>query len=217
MSNLFSPNKFLSELNGSRGPAKSNLFLVKILPPPIFSSLSVNKLVSFIEPLSLLCEAAEMPGKALTTENVKIYGPGYNVPYLTTYQNIALTFLNTNVHTERLFFDIWMNSIISPTTNNVRFQKGDNSGYLTRIEITQYSTDSSYEREIYKVKLIDAFPTSIAPQQLSWGDDGFQRMSISFLYQKYEIVPDKELSNIFIEQKGVIPPNFPPDFIPSVF
>ena len=153
MSNLFSPNKFLSEINGSRGPAKNSLFLVKILPPPIFSSLSVNKLVSFIEPLSLLCEAAEMPGKTLTTENVKIYGPGYNVPYLTTYQNIALTFINTNVHTERLFFDTWMNSIISPTTNNVRFPKGDNSGYLTRIEITQYSTDSSYEREIYKVKL----------------------------------------------------------------
>jgi len=108
-----------------------------------------------------------------------------------------------------------MNSIISPSTNNVRFPKGDNSGYLSRIEVAQYSSDSSFETEIYKVKLIDAFPTSIAPQQLSWGDDAFQRMSVSFLYQKYEIVPDSELSDTYIKQQGVTPPSFPPNFIPS--
>lgn len=180
MSNLFSPNKFLSELNGSRGPAKNSLYDVRIFPPEIFTALGYRK---YIEPLSMLCESAEMPGKALTTENVKIYGPGYNVPYLTTYQNIALTFLCTNAHTERLLFDLWMNSIISPTTNNVRFQKGTNSKYLTNIEVTQYD---SQEKPIYKAKLIDSFPTSIAPQQLAWSDDGFQRLTVSFLYQKYE-------------------------------
>jgi len=180
MSNLFSPNKFLSELNGSRGPAKNSLYDVRIFPPEIFTALGYRK---YIEPLSMLCESAEMPGKALTTENVKIYGPGYNVPYLTTYQNIALTFLCTNAHTERLLFDLWMNSIISPTTNNVRFQKGTNSKYLTNIEVTQYD---SQEKPIYKVKLVDSFPVSIAPQQLAWSDDGFQRLTVSFLYQKYE-------------------------------
>jgi hypothetical protein len=180
MSNLFSPNKFLSEMNGSRGPAKNSLYDVRILPPPIFVTLGYRK---YIEPLSMLCESAEMPGKALTTENVKIYGPGYNVPYLTTYQNIALTFLCTNAHTERLLFDLWMNSIISPTTNNVRFQKGTNSKYLTNIEVTQYD---SQEKPIYKAKLVDSFPVSIAPQQLAWSDDGFQRLTVSFLYQKYE-------------------------------
>jgi hypothetical protein len=185
MSNLFSPNKFLSEIKGSRGPAKNSLYDVRILPPPIFISLGYRK---YIEPLSMLCESAEMPGKSFVTENVKIYGPGYNVPYLTTYQNIPLTFLCTNAHTERLLFDLWMNSVISPTTNNVRFQKGNDSKYLTTIEVTQYD---SQEKPIYKAKLIDAFPTSIAPQQLSWGDDGFQRLTVSFLYQKYEsdIIP----------------------------
>jgi hypothetical protein len=215
MSNLFSPNKFLSEIKGSRGPAKSSLFLVKIFPPPIFSRLTVNKLADYIEPLSLLCEAAEMPGKSFATEAVKIYGPVYHVPYLATYQNITLTFINTNSHKEKLFFDLWMNSIISPSTNNVRFPKGNDSGYLSRIEVAQYSSDSSYESEIYKVKLIDAFPTSIAPQQLSWADDAFQRMSVSFLYQTYEIVPDSELSDTYIKQQGVTSPNFPPNFIPS--
>jgi len=192
--NLFSPNKFLSELNGSRGPAKNSLYDVKIFQPPIWSyELSKiqygnnsipAKIVQTFSPLIYLCESAEMPGKSFSTENVEIYGPGYNVPYLTTYQNISLTFLCTNAHDERHLFDLWMDSIISPITNNVRFPKGSDSSFMTDIHITQYDLQ---EKEIYKVNLIDAFPTSIAPQQLSWGDDGFQRLTVSFLYQKYEL------------------------------
>ena len=190
MSNLFSPNKFLSQLNANRGPAKNSLYKVDILPPQILvtgpSSITAS---NFSEQLSMLCEAAEMPGKALTSQNVVIYGPGYNVPYLTTYQNITLTFYCTNIHTERLLFDLWMDSIVNPVTNNARFAKGINSSYMTGIDITQYDTNADKEIEIYKVKLNDAFPISIAPQQLAWNDDGFQRLSVSFLYQTYSRMP----------------------------
>lgn len=190
MSNLFSPNKFLSQLNANRGPAKNSLYKVDILPPQILVTGPSSIIGSnFSEQLSMLCEAAEMPGKALTSENVVIYGPGYNVPYLTTYQNIALTFYCTNIHTERLLFDLWMDSIVNPVTNNARFAKGINSSYMTTINITQYDTNADKEIEIYKVKLNDAFPISIAPQQLAWNDDGFQRLSVSFLYQTYSRMP----------------------------
>ena len=149
MSNLFSPNKFLSQLNANRGPAKNSLYKVDILPPQILvtgpSSITAS---NFSEQLSMLCEAAEMPGKALTSQNVVIYGPGYNVPYLTTYQNITLTFYCTNIHTERLLFDLWMDSIVNPVTNNARFAKGINSSYMTGIDITQYDTNADKEIEI---------------------------------------------------------------------
>ena len=197
--NLFSPNKFLSEINGSRGPAKNSLYDVKIYKPQIFangqllsqapsttgSGANITTLQSYpFETLTYLCESAEMPGKSFASEKVKIYGPGYNVPYLTTYQNISLTFLCTNAHLERELFDLWMNSIINPNTNNVRFPKGQNSDYLSQIVVSQYDPT---EKLIYSVTLVDAFPASIAPQQLSWSDDGFQRLNVSFLYQKYEL------------------------------
>ena len=60
---------------------------------------------------------------------------------------------------------------------------------MTGIDITQYDTNADKEIEIYKVKLNDAFPISIAPQQLAWNDDGFQRLSVSFLYQTYSRMP----------------------------
>lgn len=139
--------------------------------------------------LSLLCENAEMPGKSLLTEKVKIYGPGFQVPYLADYKDINLTFLCTNNFSERKLFDRWIEAIIPSDTNNPRFPKGASSRYLSDITITQY--DESVNR-IYAVQLVDSFPTAIAPQQLAWNDDGFQRLTVNFSYQRYKVIYDEQ-------------------------
>jgi hypothetical protein len=45
-------------------------------------------------------------------------------------------------------------------------------------------------KQIFAVELIDAFPIGIAPQALSWGEDGFHRLSIQFAYQRYKPIYD---------------------------
>jgi hypothetical protein len=142
--------------------------------------------------LSMVCEGAEMPGKSLLTEKVKIYGPGFQVPYLTDYKDMNLTFLCTNKYSERKIFDRWIEAIIPSDTNNARFAKGESSRYLTNITITQY--DEVVNR-IYAVQLVDAFPTSIAPQPLSWNDDNFQRLTVNFSYQRYKVVYDEQFGS----------------------
>jgi hypothetical protein len=132
--------------------------------------------------LSLQCENAELPGKTLQTADVKIYGPIFKVPYQMQYADTTLTFVCTNEFYERKLFDRWMEAIMPSDTNNLRFPKGQQSRYLTNIKIIQYD---DFIRQIYAVELIDAFPIGIAPQQLSWSDDGFHRLSIQFAYQKY--------------------------------
>jgi len=135
--------------------------------------------------LALQCEAAELPGKTMTTADVKIYGPTFKVPYQTQYSDTSLTFLCTNEFYERKLFDRWMEAIHPSDTNNLRFPKGDKSRYLTNIKIIQYD---DFIKQIYAVELIDAFPIGVAPQSLSWADDGFHRLSISFAYQKYRTI-----------------------------
>jgi hypothetical protein len=135
--------------------------------------------------LALQCEAAELPGKTMTTADVKIYGPTFKVPYQTQYSDTSLTFLCTNEFYERKLFDRWMEAIHPTDTNNLRFPKGDKSRYLTNIKIIQYD---DFIKQIYAVELIDAFPIGVAPQSLSWADDGFHRLSVSFAYQKYRTV-----------------------------
>ena len=135
--------------------------------------------------LALQCEAAELPGKTLQTADVKIYGPIFKVPYQTQYTDTTLTFLCTNEFYERKLFDRWMEAIMPTDTNNLRFPKGQSSRYLTNIKIIQYD---EFIKQIYAVELMDAFPIGVAPQTLSWSEDGFHRLSIQFAYQKYRVV-----------------------------
>ena len=134
--------------------------------------------------LALQCESAELPGRTLTTADVKIYGPTFKVPYQTQYGDISLTFLCTNDFFERKLFDRWMEAIHPSDTNNLRFPKGQSTRYMTNIKIIQYD---DFIKQIYAVELIDAFPIGVAPQALSWGEDGFHRLQVQFAYQKLRV------------------------------
>jgi len=135
--------------------------------------------------LALQCEAAELPGKTLQTADVKIYGPTFKVPYQTQYNDTSFTFLCTNDFFERKLFDRWIESIHPSDTNNLRFSKGNTTRYLCNIKIIQYD---EFIKQIYAVELIDAFPIGIAPQSLSWSEDGFHRLTIQFAYQRYKTI-----------------------------
>jgi hypothetical protein len=135
--------------------------------------------------LALQCETAELPGKTVQTEDVKIYGPIFKVPYQTQYSETSLTFLCTNEFYERKLFDRWLEAIMPTDTNNLRFPKGQNSRYLTQITITQFD---DLVKQIYAVNLIDAFPIGIAAQPLSWSEEGFHRVTVQFAYQKFQTI-----------------------------
>ena len=135
--------------------------------------------------LALQCETAELPGKTLLTQDAKIYGPTFKVPYQTQYGDITLGFLCTNDFYESKLFERCLEAIMPTDTNNLRYPKDQATRYLTNIKIIQYD---DFIKEIYAVELIDAFPIGVAAQQLSWADDNFHRLSVQFAYQKYRVV-----------------------------
>jgi hypothetical protein len=137
--------------------------------------------------LALQCEAAELPGRTLMTQEAKVYGPTYKVPYQSQYGDgtITLTFICTNEFWERKLFDRWLESINPSDTNNVRFPKDETTRYMTPIKVIQYD---DFIKQIYAVELIDAFPIGVSAQSLSWSDDNFHRLQVQFAYQKYKPV-----------------------------
>ena len=137
--------------------------------------------------LAAQCEMAELPGKTLNTHKAQIYGPGYQVPFRAEYRDINLTFFCTNDFSERKLFDRWMEAIHPSDTNNLRFPKGQKTRYMTNIKIIQYD---EFIKQIYAVELLDAYPIGVAPQALSWSEDGFHRLQVQFAYQKYRTIYD---------------------------
>jgi hypothetical protein len=135
--------------------------------------------------LALQCESAELPGKTLLTQEAKVYGPIFKVPYQTQFNDTTLTFLCTNDFYERKLFERWLECIHPSDTNNLRYPKGNETRYMTNIKIIQYD---EFIKQIFAIELIDAYPIGIGPQTLAWSEDGFHRMSVQFAYQRYRVV-----------------------------
>jgi len=135
--------------------------------------------------LALQCETAELPGRTLLTQDVKIYGPTFKVPYQSQYNDINLGFICTNDFYERKLFDRWLEAIHPSDTNNMRFPKGNGTRYMCNITIIQYD---DFIKKIYSVQLVDAFPIGVAAQPLSWSEDNFHRLSVQFAYQRYKVI-----------------------------
>lgn len=133
--------------------------------------------------LALQCESTELPGKSILTQDAKVYGPTYKIPYQTQFADISLTFLCTNDFYERKLFDRWIEAIMPNDTHNMRFPNDDDTRYLTNLKIIQYD---DFIKQIYAVEMIDAFPISIASQPVNWGEDGFHRLTVQFSYRKYK-------------------------------
>ncbi len=135
--------------------------------------------------LGMQCEQAELPGVSLLTADAKVYGPTYKVPYQKQFNDMNMTFICTNDFYEKKLFDKWIECIMPPDTNNLRYAKGSNSRYLTDITVIQFD---EFIKQIYAVKLIDAFPVSVSSMPLSWSDDGAHRLTVSFSYQSFRTI-----------------------------
>jgi len=135
--------------------------------------------------LALQCETAELPGRTLLTQDAKVYGPTFKIPYQSQYNDINLGFICTNDFYERKLFDRWIEAIHPSDTNNMRFPKGNSTRYMCNITIIQYD---DFIKKIYSVELVDAFPIGVASQPLNWSEDNFHRLSVQFAYQRYKVI-----------------------------
>lgn len=170
-------NEFRSSF--STDLAKPAYFDVIIFIPPIFTSSNYAVGIADAQRLQLRCEAAELPGRTIATHDFKTYGPVEKMPYMTTYNDITLTFICSSSMIEKSLFDLWIDYINPSDTWNFRFK----NNYCTKILINQYDSTKNYT---YQNSLIDAFPVSVNQLDLNWNDDGYHKLSVTFAYTNWE-------------------------------
>jgi hypothetical protein len=142
----FSIKEFWNNADRKAGFAKPNRFKVKLIIP--------SGVVADARALELQCETVDLPGKILTTQDVKVYGPAYRMAINKQYSNeITMNFLCTNDGHERNIFDKWLEYINSNNTNNLIYPES----YLSNISITQYNETYDGKNES-KSKIINEIP-----------------------------------------------------------
>ena len=171
-----------SAITSAGDVAKGCRFAVMIRP-------SGGKLVNMVpRDLVYMCEAAEFPGRGFDVTQIRYWGAGQVFPNNTLYETSNLSFICRQDSVERAFFDNWM-ELINPTTN-FTFEYPEN--YYATIQIFHLSEVADVRGQyqgIYGLSLYKAWPTLIAPQQVTWADNDILRLQVTLTY-KYWDRPD---------------------------
>lgn len=163
--------------------AKSCRFAVRILPTGVNNPL--KKYYDIFRDLIYLCEVAEFPGRGFESISYRYYGPEQKQPFQTRYEDLNLTFLCRSQSPERQLFDDWMD-LIHPISSYDFNYKDD---YACQIDIFQFSEYDTIEfgssDPEYVFSLKDAWPTLVSPQPVTWADDQFLRLGVTFTYSRW--------------------------------
>ena len=87
--------------------------------------LSLLPYIKTSRTLSYRCMNANLPGRTFATTEQKTYGPTEKFPYLTTYNDITLTFIVTDAMAEKLFFDAWLEYVNPSYNNNFAYKRSE--------------------------------------------------------------------------------------------
>lgn len=179
-------NDFVAATNAAGPLAKSCRFLALIQP----AGGAISNLVP--RDLMYMCESVEYPGRGFDVTQIRYYGPSQVFPNNTMYNTANMQFICRTNSPERAFFDDWMD-VINPTTS-FNFEYASN--YYCTIQIYQLAeyaagTGQGLKQPLptYGFRLNKAWPTLVAPQQVTWADQDILRLQVTFAY-KYWDRPD---------------------------
>lgn len=155
--------------------ARPSRFDVQIATP-----LIMIPYVSTAKNLTYRCENAHLPGRTFATAEQKIgSNPVEKYPYITTYNDIDLTFIVSDDMNEKTFFDNWLELINPSYSYNYQYK----SNYATVITVNQYDNQNALS---YQVNLFDAYPVSMNQLDLDWSTEGHHKLTVTFAYTKWQ-------------------------------
>jgi hypothetical protein len=148
--------------------------------------------------LALQCEQAQLPGYSINTVEQKIFGAPWTIAATPgDYQPLELTFISMGDMWERKFFEDWMefilpkgsirmtaDNIVSTLVNADGVSRAAGSAtyrneYISTIQVIQFhETGIPAARYTFE----ECYPVAVAPQPLNWGDDGINRVNVTFRY-----------------------------------
>ena len=204
-------DKMFGSLNANKSVTKGCRFIVKINLQGLLLNLSYS---ASIQPdLIYAADAAEFPGRGFNVSEARYYGPRQLTPNNTIYgDGINISFICRSKSLERRLFDDWMDIINPITTFHFKYPKD----YYADIDIFHYAeyadgNNSSSPSLLYGWKLLNAWPTLVTPQQVSWADSDILRLQVTFAYKRWVRATDTE--NIASRLTTQTPANPSPNFL----
>lgn len=158
--------------------ARSHRYQFRFTPPRSLSG--VTERGSDFTEMSLYTEDATIPGTLVGTSPLRLNNQNYQRATGIDYMgdSITVTFLVEDDWRVKDLFTSWMEKIVDPISREVSYP----ADYYSEIYID--ALDQSNEPKA-GWKLWDAFPRSVAPAALSYGNTQVVRLPVTFTYRKW--------------------------------
>lgn len=129
--------------------------------------------------LNYMVEQTELPGRSLTTTEVRYNGDFYKIPYSVVYAPINFTFRVSRDMHEKNTIDDWIKLIFDPFKHEVAYM----DDYCVDIRVTQLDEQ---ENRVHTIVMKDAFPVLCDPLPVSNEEmDNFHRLNVQFMYRRW--------------------------------
>ena len=194
-------NEILGITNSKNGMSRPNRYEVTLFPPSgtrgskglgsnIFTKIMGDLLGDgTVRATGLRCESISMPGRNMdSTPDTNIYGPEREVVTGYSFGDINAVFQCSSDMREKKYWETWQRLCYNPQT----FDIGYYNDYTGSVEI---HTLDEQENRRYGVKLIEAYPKSIAAQSLSYStNDSYQTIDVTIAYRYWVNLTDEPSS-----------------------
>lgn len=141
------------------------------------NSAKLNKNLNSNNAISIACNSAQLPGSNLQVDYNYVLNRHIAKAYDT--QPVSFTFYSDEYYSQRRFFESWFNTVI-----NVNQTLNFHDEYVSDLRIYQLDRKGN---KTYGVILYDAFPTTVAPVDLSTEqDNSIVRINVTITYKRWE-------------------------------
>lgn len=183
----FNIENFKSELLGTYGVAKTNLFLVNFyLKENVMGAEGVPG-----RSLSFFCDSTNLPGISIgVDDSIRRQGVGVveKMPYGVFFGDLQTSFIGDGKGKILKGFHNWVNAIANfdPTnkdSNVNQYEMAYKDTYTGRIEIIAYNERS---QKVITYTLEECFPMFVGDTQMSWGDtNSLMHIFVTFTYRNW--------------------------------
>lgn len=127
-------------------------------------------------------QAVTIPGRALSTKEVRTFGPQRDMPYERLYSgDLDITFVSQKGENIRAYFEKWMDCVIDPFENTLTNSRDNYIGGL-EIDMLLENGEVTSQYAIFEV-----FPKTISPVNLSYTSvNEYMTFTVSFSFREYE-------------------------------
>lgn len=141
--------------------------------------------------ISLSTEQTELPGKNLSTVDIKYNGDYFKLPYGQVYSVHPFTFRVSQDMYEKTIIDQWMNTIYNPELHVLGYY----DDIVSRVTIEQLDLNDNVVESII---LYDAFPIVVNPLVLSDADNNsIHKLFVQFAYKKWGKTEDEATGGLY--------------------